>query len=602
MGQNRSSTAGRPIRNRRNRRNRRGVTVVIVLAMISMTLALSYSIMRSQTTAVQIQANSSRRSFARDAAITGLTIALRKMHEPGWGGIGSTITGSVNSTDRYEARYEAGDAPTLDAQGLPADVEKYFEVKVFSTGFSSDPSNSNPATRHSASAVVRLIREKRTDRPSLLAEEYTVLQTSNQPFYVDPPSRIEGPIAVRGKLYVGDAYAWNEEARDRYLSDLHADRQHRYERAQLEFSLADGANWARLGDAGTSLRDNSYLRMVGSSRVHRVEITHYSNGKLDVRFSPPVTTATGLPKNGAAVEVYQWDSTADFRPLTGPANISSNTLTSGDRAFLENVVGLPLGTLAGSAPGNWLPVSNASTYRLFPGGPQYNSEQLSDRVDNRNLRPSATNPLGIFYRNGDLNVGSGVTLEGTLVVTGQLTLSGGNALLRSLDPNWKKLLKRYGESSTLELPVIVSGNNWRIQSTATGAIEGLAIVRGRLLVESRHQHSTMTIVGRVIADEIDLGPRYTGTSSSWDDGASFWATRYAAFLDHQQWEDPLTVRFNEWMLWYGLDFGVVRRGLLIKPSQQPVQYHWQAADKPVFVEAAQGTGLRWDVLEWKQDI
>ena len=599
MGQKPSSTAGRPIK---NRRNRRGVTVVIVLAMISMTLALSYSIMRSQTTAVQIQANSSRRSFARDAAITGLTIALRKMHEPGWGGIGSTITGSVNSTDRYEARYEAGDAPTLDAQGFPADVDDYFEVKVFSTGFSSDPSNSNPATRHSASAVVRLIREKRTDRPSVLAEEYTVYQTGSSEFLINPPTRIEGPVASRGDIRIGKSYQWREEARDRYLRDLHATREHRYEWGETDEHLSNGDGSVELRYVSRSIPVNSFMRIAGSNRVHRITSSKVKDGEAEVWFSPTITTTTGIPNFGARVELYETDTTADYRPLTGPILIASNALDASEKSYLETVVGVQAASLGGAAPGNWLPVAFSSNYRLYPGGPEYSAVELPDRIDNRTLGPSLTNPLAVFYSDGDLALGDNVTLEGTLFVRGQLTLAGSGTQLRPPSAAWKKLLSRESESSALELPVLVTGNHCRIQKTAIGSIDGLVMVRNHFLVERRHQHSGMAITGRVIAEHVNLGTYYTGQSGSWDNDSNFWTARYEAFLDHQQWENPLTVRFTEWMLWHALDFGVVRRGLLIKPSQNAIHYHWQSADKPVFVEAAEGAGLRWDVLEWKHDI
>src|SRR5258708_3850443 len=63
---------------------RRGVAIVLVLGLLSLTLALSYALLRSQTIAAQVQQNSQRTVSARLAAQTGLSVALRKMQEANW--------------------------------------------------------------------------------------------------------------------------------------------------------------------------------------------------------------------------------------------------------------------------------------------------------------------------------------------------------------------------------------------------------------------------------------------------------------------------------------------------------------------------------------
>ena len=54
--------------------------ISIVLLMICIVLGLSYAAVRSQFVGLKIQRNADRRTSARQAAVTGLTMAVKKMH------------------------------------------------------------------------------------------------------------------------------------------------------------------------------------------------------------------------------------------------------------------------------------------------------------------------------------------------------------------------------------------------------------------------------------------------------------------------------------------------------------------------------------------
>src|ERR1700743_1324050 len=82
-------------------RSRRGVTILLVMMLLSVTLALSYEILRTQMTTVLIQNNNVRDNTARQAAISGLTIALRAMSDGTWRGVGSSLSGTLSATDSY---------------------------------------------------------------------------------------------------------------------------------------------------------------------------------------------------------------------------------------------------------------------------------------------------------------------------------------------------------------------------------------------------------------------------------------------------------------------------------------------------------------------
>ena len=80
---------------------RRGMAIVMVLGLLAITMAMSYSMMRSQATNAQIQYNSTRVGHARQAALAGLSTGLRKMHQDDWAGVDSQLTGWLSSTESY---------------------------------------------------------------------------------------------------------------------------------------------------------------------------------------------------------------------------------------------------------------------------------------------------------------------------------------------------------------------------------------------------------------------------------------------------------------------------------------------------------------------
>src|SRR5262245_40477564 len=88
---------------------RGGISVVVVLAILAVTLASSYAIMRSQFVSNRIQQNSNRYGLARQAAMIGLSAAMRAMEQSGWTGVNTTLAGTLNSQDSYSATFTAGD-------------------------------------------------------------------------------------------------------------------------------------------------------------------------------------------------------------------------------------------------------------------------------------------------------------------------------------------------------------------------------------------------------------------------------------------------------------------------------------------------------------
>ena len=208
----------------RRRPSRRGITILLVLMLISMTLATCYALMRSQITAVQIGSNSNRALAARQAAMAGMSAAMRKMHEGTWGGVGSTLSGSLTSTERYEAAYTAGDSALTSASTDYADLP--YRVTINAKGFSTDPTNAQLTATATVQAVMRLIPRALGTPPSNWPSirQYTYYQTGDGFFSVDVPCRIEGPVRAQAIMRLSQLYSWGASTRQRYLGDLNAMR------------------------------------------------------------------------------------------------------------------------------------------------------------------------------------------------------------------------------------------------------------------------------------------------------------------------------------------------------------------------------------------
>jgi len=195
------------------------MATVVVLLLISIALALSYSIMRSQSTALVIHYNADRRFAARQAAVTGMTMALKKMHTSQWAGVDTTLGAPLNEYENYTVTYTPGD-PSLTPDD-PDYADHPYRVTLLSTGYAVDPADPSRVSTHQVRSVVRLVPRKLEDEPKDWdkMQQYTVYQTKKDKFSIDIPCQLEGRIRVQGKLKIAEHYP-DHEARWRYLGDL----------------------------------------------------------------------------------------------------------------------------------------------------------------------------------------------------------------------------------------------------------------------------------------------------------------------------------------------------------------------------------------------
>lgn len=191
------------------KQSRRGATILIVLVLISLTLAFSFAMMRSQTASSQVQQNYQRRASAKQAAMAGISIGMRKMSQPNWAGVGVDVTGSLSDDVSYNVTFETGD-PTL-TPGHPDEAEYPYRVTVTSTGTSTAPGDPSQQSSHTIRAVMQLVRRSMQPPPAAWSQvqPYTFYQWNagaGKVVKFEMPSRIEGPVAIQNAMKLCDRY------------------------------------------------------------------------------------------------------------------------------------------------------------------------------------------------------------------------------------------------------------------------------------------------------------------------------------------------------------------------------------------------------------
>ncbi|MEN6404963.1 MAG: hypothetical protein ABFC77_00675 [Thermoguttaceae bacterium] len=487
----------------------RGVALLFVLLLLSMALGLSYAAMHSASTGEMIQRNADRRAQARQAAITGLTVALKKMQRDSWPGVDSTLAGTLSAWEKFSVTYTTGD-PRLDA----SDAEQPYRVTLISTGRAIDPTHASSVATYTVRAVVRLIPRKLADEPSDWSSmiSQTVYQWTSGTFYMDLPARIEGPVRMQATFLTGWSYSWWGDPRNQYLQDLGA---------------------------------------------------MYSAGQ------------------------------GDYRGLSGTISLPSwqNYDTT---LILSSYWNLPVKNLSNRTITSFSFPNSVSTYHLYPGGKSYTVETLPSSIGSAVYRADpATNPAGLFVRPGGLTIGANTTINGTVITTygGRIAISGQNVAMSPVN-----LPALFGSSSPVQLPTAVVGGDFRINSGAGANVTGLVAVHDTYDVESSDDTATtLTHQGKLIAGGVTFEPRNNWNNKT----ALWWQSQYNAFMSQKNYPSGIKY-FPVWMAKkQSLDY---KPRLSIAPDANTIQYHWHNPQNTIYESLASDGGLRWNLLEWKENL
>ncbi len=631
---------------RSRRAGRRGVAILIVMLLLSITLGLSYAIVRSQTAALRVQQNATsaadRSGSARQAAITGMTCGLKHMGTREWNGVeewagdDSVLRGSLGPHERYVVSFNTGDV------FLGSDDPEYesypYRVTLLSTGYAADAESPEREARHQIEAVVQLIPRAVGPEPPewpAMSSEFTVYQWSQGSCEVHVPCRIEGRIRFQDRLKLGKGqpdcgsfYPWRDDAREPYLVDL----------ATKE-----------------SVEGRSY---------------------------PPF----GWPT--------VFDAQSDDPLLFLPHDLQQRGLIN----LLEERMEVPTEDKPVSTLTGWRHPGELLSYRLYPGGKSYNALELRSgqlELKQTTLKPDPkTNPLGLYYHRGRIDLRDSVTIQGTLItkgtwdgdvhvfgknveivphdlpalhsdpevpvrlpgvvvqddfrihpdaecsVVGMLAIwddfevmphregaggASGTARIDEVEPLPHDRRCRVGnvsmESGSKTVPVgarfTIAGSESEYTVTARTPVDGdqptesigfapawgpAPPKEGDAITFLPAEHD-LTVLSRVVCRHFSVGGRMDWYElAEGDDLHEWWEDRYEEFKD-QLGEDG---QIDSFSMWAAEKWKVdPRPPLLVTPDPTPARYHWRDLSDPyypydsVYVPGEDDEGgLRWDLIEW----
>jgi len=198
--------------------------VLLIMLLLAMTLGLSYSLVRSQNTASHIERNADRRGMAQQAAMTGLTMAIKKMQTSAWAGVGTTYIGQLSSSQSFSVTYTVGDPSLTSGSANYSDYP--YRVTLLSTGTALDPIDATCVSIHKTQAVVRLVPRALAAEPTEWANTLglTAYEYKSGTFSVAVPFLLKGPLRTAGALTLAHDYSWSAAARQQYLTDLNTMR------------------------------------------------------------------------------------------------------------------------------------------------------------------------------------------------------------------------------------------------------------------------------------------------------------------------------------------------------------------------------------------
>ena len=449
----RNAVAFRPIP------NRHGASLVIVMIAISMSMALTYAALSSQSRGVQVRQNVNRREMARQAAESGAAIALNQLQSAAWSGVSSVRSESLGSdligTTSCKIEYF-----TIDGQKSPTAYPTGQGKTTLSGSSAFFNSTSNGLSTTSASTAAIATRQafqvliRSTGQWASLADPLDFV-TESVEVGVELQPRIPGRQVLAPDI---------SQATDVFASNAGYDTIQNY---ALFTSAGSSGSPSLTLEPGQRIDGMTWLR----KGISIFNGPRWSNSVCDAFLQS--TGSQYTTGSGGTISLLH------PHPFGGSIT-NANTFTATEVADLTKL-NVPHVTVASSPTTPSITFSNWKTYQLFQGGFTYDAEILSSStLSGVVLRPSLRNPLGVFYHEGALTIHDTVVVQGTIVCSGKITFTGTNVLLESV--NWR-------DSSGGELvsngalfprmPAIVA-QSIVLSSGTRASIEGAVLLTGTL--------------------------------------------------------------------------------------------------------------------------
>jgi len=282
---------------------------------------------------------------------------------------------------------------------------------------------------------------------------------------------------------------------------------------------------------------------------------------------------------------------ADYRPLTGP--VSLPTVSSAAAvSLLTGQLGVAVNNVSSTSTLSLPLPTSLNNYQLYPGGPIYKVAAISNNPQNVTLGPDPQkNPLGLYFNAADIQIGSNVSITGTLIGGGNVTLAGTNVIIQPVN-----LPALAGTSAPVRLPVLAAAKNLTCGYPLGVKATGTVIAGGQFLVSSNSQQAALTVTGHLFAGSVSIQVR-----SEWKLGKSTWTLYYNTFV--AQLTKPLSARIPFFPLWLsGVGLNPIP-ALTVSADPTVLVGQWQDLTAgPVYVVHPADGGLRWSLLSWTDDV
>ena len=225
----------------------------------------------------------------------------------------------------------------------------------------------------------------------------------------------------------------------------------------------------------------------------------------------------------------------------------------------------------------------------------YTIPQLPNSLQGVTLQPDpATNPAGLFFRTGSLDIYDDTTIRGTVI---SATNTGSRVYVWGKRVRFEaaSLPALQGTTLPVQMPAVVTGDSFRLCPNAEATLTGAVVSNYDFEVAADNQADmSLSMLGRVIARNVTIHGR-----SDWVRWEQWWNDQNNAF--HAQEGKANGIKyFPEWLqAAQGLN---IQPRLTIKPETTPVRYHWHNPQDTIYIADPADGGLLWDLLVWKENV
>jgi hypothetical protein len=439
---------------------RRGVSMMMVMVSLSTSVVLTYAILQTQSVSSQVNQNALRTDLASQAAQTGAAIALERMQSADWKGVDSPLSQVISSDGDGTLSY------AVEFQRYPPETKTGSYTVHSETGLVDGATSgvylTADATLSATSSRGGTMPEGHRGDPALVVCVSSLgVWQSNHDLNQRAIRKVEVLVLLEprlpGRALVSEDHAAAEDVAanpgdfDRIQTYTLVARSQQGKNSLVidPGTRVDGRLWAEKG--GTALfNDPIWSKTIRTQVLRELGWMYVTSKGGNVVVQHPHPFGDQL--------AFRSQPESALRTELGQLAI---LWTRNEKAWV------------------WPEVDFAAwkRYRIYQGGFAYDAQKTATWLNRVTLRPSDSNPLGVFYVSGSMTIQDDVTIQGTLVCDKTVKIVGNRVRVGSY--NWRESdgSDHVADAQLIpRLPAIVA-NSVEFSRDTTARIEGTVVVR-----------------------------------------------------------------------------------------------------------------------------